>query len=85
MLYKIVLSENAALDLEDLDKAVESRIIRKLKSVAGNPQHAFVRLAGSKEQKLRVGDYRVIAAILPQEKAVLITAIGHRKNIYKRR
>ncbi|HUC39094.1 MAG TPA: type II toxin-antitoxin system RelE/ParE family toxin [Candidatus Acidoferrum sp.] len=85
MPYKIVLSENATLELEKFDKVVANRIVRKLKSISGNPQRAFVSLAGSKELKLRVGDYRVIAIMLHEEETILITAIGHRKNVYKRR
>ena len=84
MPYKIILSENATLQLEGFDKTVAGRIVKKLKSVAGNPQRAFVSLAGSKELKLRVGDYRLIAIILRDEETILITNIGHRKNIYKK-
>ena len=85
MPYKIILSENATLQLEGLDKTVADRIVKKLKSIAGNPQRAFVSLAGSKELKLRVGDYRLIAVILHDEETALIINIGHRKNIYKKR
>ncbi len=34
-------------------------------------------------RRLRVGDYRVIYRIIPANKAVIILAIGHRRDIYE--
>ena len=35
--------------------------------------------------KLRVGDYRVIYEIVRKEKTIVIHAIGHRREIYRKR
>jgi len=35
--------------------------------------------------KLRVGDYRVIYEVLWEEETIVIHAIGHRREIYRRR
>ncbi len=35
--------------------------------------------------KLRIGDYRVIYEVLWDEKIIVIHAIGHRREIYRRR
>lgn len=35
-------------------------------------------------RKLRVGDYRIVYRIIPENMTVLIIAIGHRKLIYKK-
>ncbi len=35
--------------------------------------------------KLRVGDYRVIYEVLWDEETIVIHAIGHRREIYRRR
>jgi mRNA-degrading endonuclease RelE of RelBE toxin-antitoxin system len=35
--------------------------------------------------KLRVGDYRVIYEILYDEQTIVIHAVGHRKDIYRKR
>lgn len=82
--YKIILSESASIQLEKLDKGTAARIVRKLKSVSDDPQRAFVKLSGSNDFKLRVGDYRIIAIMLKEEKMVLVIAIGHRKNVYQK-
>lgn len=85
MAYKIVFSEGAASQLEGINIASRNRIIKKLRSIAENPQRTFERLSGRKESKLRVGDYRLIAIIMHDEKVVFIIAIGHRREVYKRR
>ncbi|MGB9870254.1 MAG: type II toxin-antitoxin system RelE family toxin [Anaerolineae bacterium] len=35
--------------------------------------------------KLRVGDYRIIYEVLDQERVIIIHAIGHRRDIYRKR
>lgn len=35
--------------------------------------------------KLRVGDYRVIYEILGAEQILLVHAVGHRREVYRRR
>ena len=34
-------------------------------------------------RRLRVGDYRVVYRILPEENSVLVVAILHRRDVYK--
>ena len=48
----------------------------RLEALTGN-------LAGL--HKLRVGDYRVIYEILRDEETIVIHAIGHRSDVYRRR
>ena len=54
----------------------------KIVSAKENPFHFFERLEGRKDYKLRVGDYRVIADIDQSNNLVLVTLVGHRKNVY---
>jgi len=58
-------------------KAIEERLTLDPVSYGKPLQHS---LQGSR--RLRVGDYRVIYRIDPIKHCVLITAIGHRKDIY---
>jgi mRNA interferase RelE/StbE len=48
-----------------------------------HPQALQGELAGL--YKFRVGEYRVIYEILAGESALLIHAIGHRRDIYRKR
>ncbi len=83
MVFKIRLSEEALSELRGLDNQNAKRIIEKLEKAAGDPHHFFERLVGREEYKLRVGDYRLLARILPEEKRIFVYSLGHRKNIYK--
>ncbi|MCL5430252.1 MAG: type II toxin-antitoxin system RelE/ParE family toxin [Candidatus Marsarchaeota archaeon] len=84
MPYKIILSEEAAAQLEKLDREHAMRIFNKLKAARDNPRRTFEGLSGRKELKLRVGDYRVLAMVMHKENTIFIITIGHRRDVYKK-
>lgn len=43
------------------------------------------RLKGSPNFRLRVGDYRVIYSVDEAEEEVLVVAVGHRREVYRKR
>jgi len=51
---------------------------------AERPEHFFRRLAGAADYKLRVGDYRVLAALDQKARTILVERVGHRSDIYDR-
>jgi mRNA interferase RelE/StbE len=78
----------AARELARLDKPLACRIIERTTWLAMNldtisPEALTGELAGF--YKLRVGNYRVIYEILHVEQTLVIHAIGHRREIYRRR
>ena len=83
MAYNITYKKSVEKDLSRLGKSEARRILDKIeKELSGRADH-YPLLKGEFAglRKLRVGDYRVIFAILEQE--VLILRIGHRRDIYK--
>lgn len=70
-------------DLEHLDPPVARRIVAKLDQAAGRPERYFRRLVGSSDHKLRIGDYRLLAALAPESKTILVERVGHRSQIYE--
>ena len=82
MNYELEIDEEAIRFLEKQEKKVKKRIFFKLQEAKQNPHHFFERLEGRLDYKLRVGDYRVIADIIG--KKIMVTCIGHRRNIYKK-
>lgn len=84
MSYALVFDEKAIEQLEKLHKDTRGRIFKKLQSAKSQPHAYFEKLEGRPEFKLRVGDYRIIAAISRKEIQILVLYIGHRKNIYKK-
>ena len=84
MPYKIILSEGAESQLKRLDRHSAIRIVRKLRLISGNPQRSLHRLEGREELKLRIGDYRLLIMMLHKENTLLVVAIGHRRDIYRK-
>ncbi len=84
MAFRIILSEEMLLELEKLDNKAAKRILDRLEHASENPMHFFQRLVGREDYRLRIGDYRIIARIIQDEKMIFVDTIGHRKNVYKR-
>ena len=87
-MYRIRILDEASRELAQLDKPVANRLVKRVRWLAANlenltPEALSGDLAGF--FKLRVGDYRVLYQILPDEKVIVLHAIGHRKDIYRNR
>ena len=82
MSYEVLFDPEAIDFLSNLEKSIKERIYDKIMVSSGNPNHFFERLEGRKDYKLRVGSYRVIADIDYVSKKIVVTLIGHRRNVY---
>jgi len=86
--YRIRILDEAAHDLARLDKPAARLVTKRLKWLAANlrsvkPEALTGQLAGL--LKLRVGDYRAIYEVLHDERTLIVHAIGHRSQVYRRR
>jgi mRNA interferase RelE/StbE len=86
--YRVHILDSAARDLARLDKPTGQRVVERIRWLAANFDAARTEalrgnLAGL--YKLRVGDCRVIYEVLREEQILLIHAIGHRREIYRKR
>ncbi len=73
-------------DLKSISKADKQRIRRAIETkLASNPIEFGKPLQYSLKglRRLRVGDYRLIFQIKPEQKIVLVVKIGHRREIYE--
>jgi len=87
-LYSIRLLKPAIKELEKLDATVATRIVDRIEWLAANLDSAkLFPLKGelSGLYKVREGAYRIIFELLRNEPVLIIHAIGHRRDIYKRR
>ena len=84
MEYRICYKQSVAKDLLHISKVEKKRILDKIEKNLTVRATEYPMLKGNFAglRKLRVGDYRVIFAILENE--VLILRIGHRREIYER-
>mgnify|MGYP001343642322 CR=1 FL=1 len=83
MAYNVVYKKSVHRDLKKLSKAAARSVIEQLEKELSRRPETYPVLKGQFAglRKYRVGNYRVIYAII--EKDVLILRIGHRRNIYK--
>jgi mRNA interferase RelE/StbE len=81
--YSIVYKESVSRDLVRLGKAESRRILARIEKDLARKADACPILKGKWAglRKYRVGDYRVIFAIL--ESKVLVLRIGHRRDVYR--
>jgi len=81
--YNIVYKKSVHYDLKKLSKAEIGRILDKIEEVLAKNPESNPTLKGpfAGLRKFRVGDYRVVYALLGSD--VLILRIGHRRDVYK--
>ena len=84
MAYNIVYKKSVQRDLKKLSKAEARRVLNQIEEELSKDAENYPVLKGQFAglRKYRVGDYRVIYAILGDE--VLVLRIGHRKDVYKK-
>jgi len=78
-----VYKKSVVRDLSNLDKAAARRILNRLEKDLAEKPDSYPALKGKFAglRKYRIGEYRVIYAIIATEVQVL--RIGHRRDIYK--
>jgi mRNA interferase RelE/StbE len=86
-MYNIRILEEASRELARLDKPVGRRIVERINWLSEKlndirPEPLRGDLIGL--YKFRIGDYRVIYEIVHDEKTIVIHAIGHRREIYRK-
>jgi mRNA interferase RelE/StbE len=82
--YNVVYKKSVQRDLKKLSKPEARRILNQVEAELSKSADAYPVLKGQFAglRKFRVGDYRVIYAILADE--VLVLRVGHRKDVYKK-
>lgn len=83
MAYNITFKKSVAKDLKRIGKPHAARILDKIDAELALDPEKFPSLTGpfAGLRKFRVGDYRVIFAILDAD--VLILRVQHRKDVYR--
>ena len=84
MAYNIVYKKSVQRDLKKLSKAEAHRVLNQVEEELSEnaDTHPILKGQFAGLRKYRIGDYRVIYAILGTD--VLVLRIGHRKDVYKK-
>ena len=87
MAYRLRFTPAVNKHISKLDRPVATRIKRYLENLdMNNPRSSGKPLAGDAGfWRYRVGDYRILASISDEEVLVLVVAINHRREVYRKK
>ena len=85
--YRLEFKPSAGRAFLGLPRDVQRRPDRRLLALQDEPRPPGTKaLAGETGlYRLRVGDYRIVYDVHDKEMLVLVLAIGHRREVYRRR
>lgn len=84
-MYKIVLEKKAQEYLKKISEPSYSKVVSKVKSLRmfNEDVSNLKKLKGYKNlYRLRIDDYRVVFAFIPEKNIIAITFIAHRREVY---
>ena len=84
MAWSIQWTDQGLRDLSRLDRTIARRVVAKLEQATRDPLRFFRRLVGRDDYKLRIGDYRLLAVISMETRAILVERVDHRPRVYER-
>jgi mRNA interferase RelE/StbE len=85
MSYQVEITPAAQRNIKKLPKNIQQQIIEKLENLSLEPRPmGVVKLAAEEDlYRLRMGNYRIIYRIQDPVLSIVITKIGHRKDVYR--
>ncbi len=84
MNYKVIIPKSVRKMMDGLPANIVARIINHLETLESNPRPDGVKkLKGKDGWRIRVGGYRVVYKIIDDDRVVLLTKVGHRKDVYQ--
>ena len=82
--YKIFFRKSAVKELENIPSGHMKKVVSRITALAENPRPPDSRKLSDKEfYRLRQGPYRIVYSISDVEKSIVITKIGHRREVYR--
>lgn len=83
-MYQVVLTRQAAKQLEALDRVAARRIQGAIELLGQNPYPPkALKLAGRGGHRVRIGDYRLLYDVIDDQLIVQVLSLGHRRDIYR--
>jgi len=85
LIYTVEILRSAQKQLSKIGQQQQKRIIESVHNLAENPRpQGSKKLSGRPAWRIRIGSYRLIYEIHDEKLIVLVIAIGHRREIYRR-
>ena len=82
--YTVHIRRSAEKEMDRLPNRTFGRIAQALVKLESNPRPpGSKRLRGVEDYRLRVGQYRILYSVDDRERVVVISAVGHRRDVYR--
>jgi mRNA interferase RelE/StbE len=82
--YDVLIEPVARRALGKLPRDVQARLMARIEALSINPRPSgVVKLSGHEAYRIRVGDYRVIYAMVDDRLLVLVVDVGNRRDVYR--
>jgi mRNA interferase RelE/StbE len=87
MTHRVEVAPAALRQLRRLDPPARRRVQAAIQLLAEEPRPsaATTLVGGEGEWRVRTGDYRIVYEVHDDVLVVLVVAVGHRRDIYRRR
>ena len=84
MSWQIEISRDARKELADLQPQMQVRVSKAMLALENNPFPAGCKKLKNRDGfRIRVGDYRVLFFADTKANQIVISAIGHRREVYR--
>jgi mRNA interferase RelE/StbE len=82
--YTVRIKRSAEKEMDRLSDRVFRRMTQAILALESDPRpRGSKRLRGVQDYRLRVGQYRVLYSVDEGERVVVISAVGHRRDVYR--
>ena len=84
--YSLSYRPSVEKDLQSIPHALVARIIARMERLPSDPFPVqSTKLQGAERlYRLRVGDYRIVYAVDPEARHILVQYVRHRRDVYRR-
>jgi mRNA interferase RelE/StbE len=84
--YQIIFTEEAADQIRDLPKSIQSKVIQRIEQLAENPiPHSAKKIEGFEGfYRIRFSEWRVLYQLIDSNLIIEVLRVGHRREVYKR-
>jgi mRNA interferase RelE/StbE len=82
--WRVELGRRAERELARLPDDLLQRIVTRIQGLSANPWPAGVKKLQGGGYRIRVGDYRILYDVDSAARTVIVSAVGHRRDVYRR-
>lgn len=85
MSYRLIFKPSVVKEMDRLPRAIAARVVDRLAGLLETPRPVgAIKLTGSKNTyRARIGDYRIVYEVDDARRAVFVTIIAHRRDVYR--